>query len=196
MASDPHNRVTASLRPTLWRTARALANHVRLRLLEHLLRHPSGLTVSEIAHALRLPVPTASLYLRILNARGLLGAQRRGRWVVYRAIPDRTVPEAARLLEALKKAFLSERRSIADIFHQLTAFTHPRRAIVVQALGKGDLSLFALSARTGIHRDSLLRHVDKLVDRRFVVRRGDTYHLAVPAGSLGRTLLTLAQGSC
>lgn len=181
-----------SLKPTLWRTARALANRTRLQVLEHLLKHPDGLTVSEIAEEFHLSMPVASLYLRALNARGLLAAGRRGRWVVYRASADRTLPDAARLLQALEQTFLVERRSTEYVYHVVTAFTHPRRAAIVRALEKKELALLALSRKTGIPSPALWRHLSKLVDRKFVARRRRVYQCALPAGALGKTLHDLA----
>ncbi len=71
----------SSLRPTLWRTCRVLANRTRLKIYALLLRQP-GQTVSAIAEQLKLPLPAASHYLRALEARGLLAVRRKGRNVV------------------------------------------------------------------------------------------------------------------
>ena len=53
------------LKPTLWRTCRALANHRRLVMLRVLAKERE-MTVSQIADAVRLPVATVSANLRML----------------------------------------------------------------------------------------------------------------------------------
>ena len=66
----------ATLKPTLWRTARALANGDRLNLMRLVSTAKGAKGVSELAAEAGLPIPTASVYLRALNARGLISVVR------------------------------------------------------------------------------------------------------------------------
>ena len=75
--------MSPSSQPTLWRTCRVLANRKRLQILALLIRQPNQ-TVSTVAGRMSLSMPTASQYLRALEARGLLTCRRVGRRVEYR----------------------------------------------------------------------------------------------------------------
>ena len=72
-----------TLKPTLWRTARALANADRLRLFREVYKSQGAADVTELAEAVELPIPIASTYLRALNARGLVSVVRTGSYVLY-----------------------------------------------------------------------------------------------------------------
>ena len=71
------------LKPTLWRTARALANPDRLNLMYLVANAKGEKGVVELAGEAGLPVPTASTYLRALNARGLISVVRVASFVYY-----------------------------------------------------------------------------------------------------------------
>ena len=60
---------------------RTIAHPHRLRIIEILLR--TRLTVGEIAALCGIAQPAASLHLRLLQSKGLLGSQRAGRKVYY-----------------------------------------------------------------------------------------------------------------
>lgn len=68
----------------------ALAQNTRLDAFRLLVRHePNGLPAGEIAHKLGVPQNTLSAHLALLARAGLVVADRRGRWIVYRADLDR-----------------------------------------------------------------------------------------------------------
>lgn len=180
----------AGLKPTLWRTCRVLANHDRLTLLCEIIRRPHQ-PVSELAARTQIPLPTASQYLRALNARGLLRAQRTGRWVRYRATPDVTMPETRRLLKALKRVLVTDDRPAEEVMRTLTGFTHPRRLAILKALQVGPLTYVEIQDHTGISRRAIDRHLRKLLVRGIIRREGDLLILAHPRDSLGRTLVQL-----
>lgn len=182
---------TNVLAPTLWRTCRALANPIRLRLLDELFKH-SDQTVSGIAARLRLPMPLASKYLREINARGLISTRRSGRSVYYQPKADHTVRGAADLLQALECCFATERHPTKTIFRQVTAFTHPRRIAIAQALQSRAQTLASLRIKTGLSLRVLSRHLRKLKSRGFVEDVGRTKRLATLHSELQRTLLSLA----
>ena len=182
---------TPQLQPTVWRTCRVLSNHVRLRLLGHLLRHP-GQTVSEISDTLQLSVSQTSQALRALNSRGLLEAKRLSRWVYYRVAPDPSIPENTPLIKAIKRTFEVEGDPERKIFRDATAFTHPRRISIVYILQRdGSLSFSEIQARTGISRDALRRHLHKLEDRDLVTQAEGRWRLERPRTPFANTLLRI-----
>src|SRR5262245_27241448 len=110
------------LRPTLWRTCRALANRRRLKILP-LLARESPQTVSAVACRLRLPVGVASQCLRALEARSVLSVRRIGREAAYslRAAGRRRHP----LVPPVRAALRRSEAAVETIFRLCTAFTHP-----------------------------------------------------------------------
>src|SRR3954465_2795140 len=90
------------LQPTLWRTCRVLANYKRLQIVALLARNPAQ-TVSTAARPLKLSRPTASQYLRALEARGLLICQRVGPRVEYRLANGRSAGSADQIVAALRR---------------------------------------------------------------------------------------------
>jgi DNA-binding transcriptional ArsR family regulator len=178
------------LRPTLWRTCRALANLRRLRILALLAQDP-GQTVSSVALRLGLPVAVASQYLRALEARSLLSVRRIGRQVQYRL---RTIPEERHpLVQPLQSALRRDEKAVERIFQLCTAFTHPRRIEIFAALKKEPHRLGRLQVVTHISVRALERHLEKLSARGFVRLEQGWYFAAVPAGAVARTLAVLAE---
>lgn len=67
-----------------------LADPVRLRLLSLLASAEGGeVCVCELVEPLGRSQPTISHHLKILVEAGLIVGDKRGRWVWYRAVPDR-----------------------------------------------------------------------------------------------------------
>jgi ArsR family transcriptional regulator len=65
---------------------KALADPVRLRLMSLVASHPGGeACVCDLADAFSLSQPTISHHLKVLHEAGLLGREKRGVWVYYRA---------------------------------------------------------------------------------------------------------------
>ena len=178
------------LHPTLWRTCRVLANPVRLRVLQHVFdRNESH--VSEVARACQLPLSSATMALRALQARGLLGVRREGLFVIYFAQADDSVEHASAILTAMRQAFRRQ-DATEELVRSVTAFTHVRRLFIVQALAAKPVDAATLSVVCGISRPALYRHLDKLT-RRAVVRADehDVWKLIVPESRLLRDLLML-----
>ena len=163
-------------------------------MFRYLVDHP-GEPVSNVAARMGIAVATASVYLRALNARGLLRADRSGPWVRYSVEPDPTIPESAGLVSALRAELRSGDRTVDPVFHILTAFTHPRRLLVLRVLAEtGGLTRPAMRRQTGMPEDALARHLDKLVRRGFATVDNGTVFPATPPGPLARTLLYIAAG--
>lgn len=177
--------------PTLWRTCRVLANAGRIRCLKTVLEWPSS-TVGKIARRARVSEAVASEYLRALQARGLIRAERDSRWVRYAPDPDPLVKGSRRLLAALRRALLAEGRSEADIIRALTGFTHPRRLEILWCLLRdGQASFEHLGARTRISPPALSRHLGKLAARGVVTCGDHQWRLAKRPERLVKSLLSL-----
>jgi ArsR family transcriptional regulator, arsenate/arsenite/antimonite-responsive transcriptional repressor len=68
---------------------KALADPVRLRLMSLVASHPGGeACVCDLNDAFNLSQPTISHHLKVLHEAGLLGREKRGVWVYYRARTD------------------------------------------------------------------------------------------------------------
>jgi ArsR family transcriptional regulator len=68
----------------------AVADPVRLRLLSMLVSAPSGeVCVCEMVEPIGRSQPTVSHHLKILVDAGLIVGDKRGRWVWYRAVPEK-----------------------------------------------------------------------------------------------------------
>src|SRR5438477_5334738 len=65
---------------------KAMADPVRLRLLSLVASHADGeACVCDLTDAFDLSQPTISHHLKVLHESGLLGREKRGVWVYYRA---------------------------------------------------------------------------------------------------------------
>ncbi len=182
---------SSELRPTLWRTCRALANRRRLAVLRVLASHPE-LSVSAIARALGIPLTTACEYLRALNARGLLLVRRVGRCVYYRLGSDPAVPDSGVLLEAVSGALGASSRSVEPVYRVLTACTHPRRVDLLRVLHRQPMNIREMAMATGASVPALRRHVRKLKARGLVDSAAGRYRCRRSRDPLARTLLRLA----
>ena len=68
----------------------AVADPVRLRLLSLLVSAESGeVCVCEMVEPIGRSQPTISHHLKILADAGLIAGEKRGRWVWYRAVPEK-----------------------------------------------------------------------------------------------------------
>lgn len=181
-----------SCHPTLWRTCRALANEKRLRCLKVVLSEP-GLTVGEVAARLAVAENRACEYLRALQARGLIAARRQSRWVRYVPETDPLVPSARPLMSALRATFDKGTYKEAYMIRVFTAFTHPRRIMIVRQLRRTRaLSFDDLVHATSISPQALYRHLDKLADRGLVAQTRNGWRLAPEADRLSGVLVKLS----
>jgi len=171
-----------------------LANRRRLRILQSLVGTP-GKTVTEIAEENGVSVSSATQCLRALNARGLLAATRRGRWVEYRVGHDPLVRGTAELVRALTlKLGEGNSEAVERIFKELTAFTHPRRVAMVRVLSrKPDLRAGELRRAVGCSESALYRHLEKLVSRGVIHEEGGRYRCSRNFGPVVKVLVRLAR---
>jgi DNA-binding IclR family transcriptional regulator len=178
------------LAPTLWRTCRTLASRQRLSLLRCVFRH-SSVSVSEAARACDLTVDKASLMLRQMQARGLISVRQSGRSVFYRAAADARVCGAQAILDAVRHSMETggELDKMISIF---TAYTHPRRIRLVQALQRRAAGGHELQESCSMSKQAFHRHIGKLTRRAVVGKYSEGYQLLPPSGALAKTLLRMA----
>ena len=184
------------LKPTLWRTARALNNTDRLNLLRIVDRAKGERCVGKIADEAGLPVPTVSNYLRALNARGLISVVRSGPFVYYGTGSDRSLPVAVSIQKAFRRLF-SRPALPSDWTRRLLplvrAFSNARREEIARTISQRQPIRYAeLRQRVGICETSFLRHLDILLASGVVVhdKTDSSYRLAKPANSLVAAFLS------
>lgn len=149
------------LRPSLWRTCRAIRNPIRLRLLREVFAHDGEKCVSSLARSVEIEEPLASVYLRQLNARGLIGVSRERIRVIYNTCPDRSLPEARKLQDVLR-GYLA--RELADgwdveLVRLIDAFSHPNRLAMLIRLARGPATIHQLVQATGVVVKSIYHHL-------------------------------------
>jgi len=176
------------LSPTLWRTCRALANKTRLRILRELCARPDQ-RVSDIARRLGISLSLASQSLRALNARGLIIARRVGPLVYYSPCANRSIPNSDRLLKVIQKTFADDEKPYENIFKYSTAFTHPRRILIIKILSQRPMQPEEITFKTNIPFCALTRHIA----RGFLKHNTHGYICSVPRHRFARLLLYLAR---
>lgn len=175
------------LRPTLWRTCRAIANTTRLRLLWKIFEM-EGLCVGELARATRTSRENATIQLRALSSRGLITPQRRDKRVIYRAVANPGVEGAEELLAALRKSFDLD-LPLKAVFRDATAFTHSRRIALMKTVCAAGGCFEELSERSGMSGTALQWNLSKLEARGFVRQRKGRYEAVRPKSPLGKCLM-------
>jgi ArsR family transcriptional regulator, arsenate/arsenite/antimonite-responsive transcriptional repressor len=65
------------------RTAKALADPVRLQLVDVLRKHAGKVCVCELVPLFDLSQPTVSHHLKVLRDAGVVGSERQGLWAYY-----------------------------------------------------------------------------------------------------------------
>jgi ArsR family transcriptional regulator len=67
--------------------ARAIADPVRLQLVDVLRKHAGEVCVCELVPLFDLSQPTVSHHLKVLRDAGIVGSERRGLWAYYYVVP-------------------------------------------------------------------------------------------------------------
>src|SRR2546421_12061024 len=70
------------------RLAKALADPVRMQLVDVLRKHAGEVCVCELVPLFDLSQPTVSHHLKILREAGIVGSERRGLWAYYYVNPE------------------------------------------------------------------------------------------------------------
>jgi ArsR family transcriptional regulator len=68
--------------------AKALADPIRVQLVDVLRRHAGEVCVCELEPLFDISQPTLSHHLRRLREAGIVGVERRGLWAYYYVLPD------------------------------------------------------------------------------------------------------------
>ena len=164
------------LKPTLWRTCRAVRNPLRLRLLKAVFEHDGEFCVRDFAKLLQIDEALTSVYLRQLNARGLIGVSRERVRVVYNTAPDRTLPDALKLREALK-AYLTgplPDNWEMELVRIIDAFSHPNRLAMLIRLAQGPATIHELFEAAGVVVKSIYHHL-RFFTTAGLIAKEDTY---------------------
>ena len=184
------------LRPTIWRTARALDNENRLRFLRAIFVSKEAKGVTRLAEDIGVSVPTASQYLRALNARGLVDVKRESSHVYYGSGQNRSLPEAQLLQDAFRRLF--ERKDLpsdwpARISPVLKAYANERRIAIIRTIAEnGSLTFASLSHLADMSETSLLRHLSLLLDGGVIAQdERRQYVIRPPKNSLQQALLKI-----
>jgi ArsR family transcriptional regulator, arsenate/arsenite/antimonite-responsive transcriptional repressor len=72
----------------LAQVAKALADPVRLQLVDVLRKHAGKVCVCELVPLFELSQPTVSHHLKVLRDAGLVASERRGLWAYYYVLPE------------------------------------------------------------------------------------------------------------
>ena len=186
------------LRPTLWRTCRALMNATRLRMLRLALEGEGALCVRDYARGLGLTDAVASIYLRQLNARGLIGVRRDRIKVFYNGELDRSLPDSMALQTALRVFFATDpkRGWESEIMTILRAFSHFNRLAILIRLADGPATLDDLFRAMGVCVKSVYHHLGflhaaGLIEEHRAYHRPSSFSLVRPAHPFAETLLKL-----
>ena len=68
--------------------AKALADSIRLQLVDVLRRHAGKVCVCELVPLFEVGQPTLSHHLKVLREAGVVDSERRGLWAYYYVVPD------------------------------------------------------------------------------------------------------------
>jgi ArsR family transcriptional regulator, arsenate/arsenite/antimonite-responsive transcriptional repressor len=68
--------------------AKALADPIRLQLVDVLRKHAGKVCVCELVPLFEQSQPTISHHLKVLRDAGIVDAERRGLWAYYYVLPD------------------------------------------------------------------------------------------------------------
>lgn len=165
------------LKPTLWRTCRAVRNPLRLRLLKAVFEHDGEFCVRDFAKLLQMDEALTSVYLRQLNARGLIGVSRERIRVVYNTAPDRTLPDSLKFRESLKAYFsqpLPDKWE-TELVRIVDAFSHPNRLAMLIRLAQGPATIHELFEAAGVVVKSIYHHL-RFFTTAGLIEREDSYH--------------------
>lgn len=184
------------LKPTLWRTYRVLANEDRLRLFKAVLKNSGNLSVRDYAKMLNLADNVASVYLRQMNARGLLGVERSYIKVFYNLNQDRSLPKSIELQETMKEYLSGELTDgwEDELVRIFKAFTHFNRLAMLIRLSEGPATLHDLNRAAGIIVKSSYHHLRFLCGAGLIeIKREwhhpDVYSLKPPTNPIAKLLI-------
>ena len=190
---------SCKLAPTIWRTVRAAMNPIRLNMLKTIFESSGrDFCVSDIARIFEIDQPVATIYLRQLNSRGLLGVTRGRIKVFYNANQDRSLPDSIALQETLReclKGELTEQRE-TELLTILKGFAHFNRLAMITRLAEGSATVDQLLDAVGGCVKSIYHHLRILYSADLIDGNSDadghtTLYLRSASHPLARTLLKI-----
>lgn len=168
----------------LWKRCRILANPVRLRVLG-CLKSQGKLYVQEVANLLGLQEDVAGKNLQLLASGGFVTSKTVSKYRFY------TLSTPDPLLDAVLRGSKETDDSMERVVKTLTALTHERRISLISILKRNDSmeekDLFLLAQ---ISAPAGLRHIKKLVRRRWVAVNSEKCRLLKPKTKLAAVLLS------
>ena len=173
----------------LWQTCRLIANTTRLKLLQEIDKNPEQ-CVSALAVQVDRTPAAVSTQLRMICDAGLIEDHRQGQQVFYRLRKDRDYPYILNLNNALLESFL-DNTPYQDIMRQATGCTHWRRIELLQLLTKQSMPIEDMEKETVMAPSALLRHINKLESRGYVVSQEKQYNIGQPSGQIANALLKI-----
>lgn len=144
-----------------------------------------------------MPQPIATMGLRALQARGLIGVRRERYSVYYNLKTDRSLPEATRLREAFRRYFESTELTddwTAQMMVMLKAFTHFNRLAMLRRLAVGEATKADLEKASGVVVKTVEHHL-RCLSRAGLIEVQETsggvsiYRLAKPSHLVAQELL-------
>ena len=189
------------LQPSFWRTCRALKNRHRLDLLRDVFSFEGEFGVTAFGRRAGISEPTASAYLRQLNARGLIGVRRERKFVYYNTERDRSLPKAISLQSAFIDYFKTDLKGDwqGPLLKLLKAYTHFNRIRAIRYLaGVKSAAISQLESHMGVCVRGVYHHIRILVDSGVLEPAGDrsSYRLVKPRNPVHKVLHNLAMSCC
>jgi ArsR family transcriptional regulator, arsenate/arsenite/antimonite-responsive transcriptional repressor len=83
-----HPNVSKAQAERMATLAKALADPIRVRLVDVLRKHAGKVCVCELTPLFEVSQPTVSHHLKVLRDAGLVGVERQGLWAYYYVNPD------------------------------------------------------------------------------------------------------------
>ena len=182
-------------RPALWRMVRSVLNPTRLRMMRLLFRAESRLCVRDIARAFGVDDPIASIYLRQMNAQGLLKVERREIKVFYSPDRDSQWLEVRMFLSVLETCLADACTAgwEIELMTVLRAFSHFNRLAAILCLSRGPVTPVDLKHAMGTCVKTVEHHLEFLYAANLieVVRAGTGPVVALrePTHPLAQVLL-------
>jgi ArsR family transcriptional regulator len=83
-----HPKISGEQAEQMATLAKALADPIRVQLVDVLRRHAGKVCVCELTPLFDVSQPTVSHHLKVLRDAGLVGVERRGLWAYYYVNPE------------------------------------------------------------------------------------------------------------
>ena len=184
--------------PVLWRMVRSVLNPTRLRMLKLICETDGTLCAREICRALKLDDPVGCIYLKQMNAQGLLDAARHEVKVYYRPWRDCPWTAPTRFRASLVSYW---EQGVADgweveLMTRLRAFSHFNRLAMLARLSRGAAGMRDLKFAVGTCVKTIEHHLSFLTsaDLLETKRRDDSgycFQLRQPAHPVSATLMSI-----